>query len=226
MLNIGILAGMGPKSTGPFIDEVVSQFQQITGAKDDIDFPPMIIYSLPTPFYSNRPIDNQAMQKTISKGLIRLESCGVDFIAMPCNTAHVYFDALKKCIHVPLLNMIDLTVDSIPPTAKKVTILATRATIESELYQKALEQRELEFALHPKWQKQVDEIIAYIKTDKNPSPQILKPLFSQFRAAQMDTLLLACTDLNVIFRNQKIPFQIVDSSICLAKAIVNQWRKQ
>ena len=52
---IGILTGMGPKSTGPFIDQVVSAFQSLTGAKNDIDFPPMMIYSLPTPFYVDRP---------------------------------------------------------------------------------------------------------------------------------------------------------------------------
>jgi aspartate racemase len=43
---IGIPAGMGPKSTGPFIDQVISSFQSSTGAKNDIDFPPIIIYSL------------------------------------------------------------------------------------------------------------------------------------------------------------------------------------
>jgi len=30
---IGILAGMGPKSTGPFVDKVVEQCQKIYGAK-------------------------------------------------------------------------------------------------------------------------------------------------------------------------------------------------
>ena len=34
---IGILAGMGPKSTGPFVDQVVDAFQTLSGAKDDID---------------------------------------------------------------------------------------------------------------------------------------------------------------------------------------------
>lgn len=48
---IGILAGMGPKSTGPFVDTVVAQCQTIYGAKHDMDFPHMMIYSCPTPFY-------------------------------------------------------------------------------------------------------------------------------------------------------------------------------
>ena len=66
---IGILGGMGPKSTGPFVDQVVFQYQAIAGAKDDVDFPPMLIYSLPTPFYLDRPIDHKLMEETICSGL-------------------------------------------------------------------------------------------------------------------------------------------------------------
>jgi len=55
---IGILAGMGPKSTGPFVDTVVTGCQTIYGAKHDMDFPHMMIYSCPTPFYMDRPIDH------------------------------------------------------------------------------------------------------------------------------------------------------------------------
>ena len=95
---IGILAGMGPKSTGPFVDQVVAVFQSMTGAKNDIDFPSMMIYSLPTPFYVDRPIDHVLMEKTICSGLKKLEACGVSFVAMPCNTAHLYFSQLRQCI--------------------------------------------------------------------------------------------------------------------------------
>lgn len=38
-IMIGILAGMGPKLTAPFVDKVVHLCQQIYDAKNDIDFP-------------------------------------------------------------------------------------------------------------------------------------------------------------------------------------------
>ncbi len=69
---IGILAGMGPKSTGPFIDTVVAECQTIYGAKHDMDFPHMMIYSCPTPFYMDRPIDHEAMKKAIIEGAQKL----------------------------------------------------------------------------------------------------------------------------------------------------------
>ena len=48
--TIGVLAGMGPRSTSPFIDALVTACQMELGCKDDIDFPPIMILSWPTPF--------------------------------------------------------------------------------------------------------------------------------------------------------------------------------
>jgi aspartate/glutamate racemase len=42
---IGILAGMGPRSTAPFIDLVVTECQRQYRAMNDADFPPMLIAS-------------------------------------------------------------------------------------------------------------------------------------------------------------------------------------
>src|SRR5215212_10593811 len=105
---IGILAGMGPRSTAPFVDMVVDACQLQYGARYDIDFPPMLIYALPTPFYVDRPIDHAVMAAIIAAGLRKLEDAGVAFVAMPCNSAHIYYEQLAASIHVPLLNMADV----------------------------------------------------------------------------------------------------------------------
>lgn len=224
---IGILAGMGPKSTGPFIDQVISTFQSLTGAKNDIDFPPMMIYSLPTPFYLDRPIDHKLMEKTICEGLRKLEACGVSFIAMPCNTAHLYFKTLEKCIHVPLLNMIDLTLSAVPHFVKKTVILGTRPTLNSQIFQKRLKQAKLEYVSHPHWQEKIDAMILAVKTDSETQRalKLWDDLAKELLQAGVDSILLVCTDLNVIFRQITIPFQIIDSSACLANGIVNNWQK-
>lgn len=70
---IGILAGMGPKSTGPFVDKVVDECQKIYGAINDIDFPHFMIYSCPTPFYIDRPLNHNDMEMAIIKRARRLK---------------------------------------------------------------------------------------------------------------------------------------------------------
>src|SRR6188474_569355 len=136
---IGILAGMGPRSTAPFVDMVVDECQQQYGARYDIDFPPMLIFALPTPFYIDRPIDHAVMQATIAAGLRKLEDAGVAFVAMPCNSAHIYVEALAAGMCVPLLNMIDVALGALPAGSKTIALLATRPTVAARMYQDALE---------------------------------------------------------------------------------------
>lgn len=116
---IGILAGMGPKSTGPFVDKVVDECQRMYGATYDIDFPHMMIYSCSTPFFIDRPINHEEMEAAIIKGARKLEQTGADFIAIPCNTAHIYFQQLQHSVSVPLLNMVDETMKAIPGHSKR-----------------------------------------------------------------------------------------------------------
>ncbi len=160
---IGILAGMGPKSTGPFVDTVVAECQTIYGAKHDMDFPHMMIYSCPTPFYMDRPIDHAAMKKAIIEGAQKLESTGVDFIAMPCNTAHLYFEELQRSITIPILNIVDETLKAIPENTKRVALLATEATVQAGIYQDGITKRNIEYIHNEQWQEMINQIITCIK---------------------------------------------------------------
>jgi aspartate racemase len=163
---IGILAGMGPRSTAPFIDLVVDECQLQYGAKYDEEFPKMMIYSLPTPFYIHKPIDHELMEKTIIEGLKKLESTGVDFIAMPCNSAHIYFKNLKEAINVPLLNIVEETVGQLPSVSQKVTLFSTVSTFDSGIYQEGIIKSGHEFIFKNHWQPLLNSLIQSIKRIK------------------------------------------------------------
>lgn len=215
---IGILAGMGPKSTGPFVDTVVAECQTIYGAKHDMDFPHMMIYSCPTPFYMDRPIDHEAMKKAIIEGAQKLESTGASFIAMPCNTAHLYFEELQDSLSIPILNIVDETLQAIPETAKRVTLLATEATVQAGIYQDGIAKRNIEYIHHETWQEMINQIITCIKSGEiEKAHELWNTLVLQLRA-EVDTAIIACTDLNVVANED-----FVDSSQCLAKAVVKMY---
>ncbi|QUW25949.1 amino acid racemase [Bacillus cereus] len=215
---IGILAGMGPKSTGPFVDTVVAECQTIYGAKHDMDFPHMMIYSCPTPFYMDRPIDHEAMKKAIIEGAQKLESTGASFIAMPCNTAHLYFEELQQSLSIPILNIVDETLKAIPETAKRVALLATEATVQSGIYQNGIAKRNIEYIHYEQWQESINQIISYIKGGEiEKAHELWNTLVLQLRD-EVDTAIIACTDLNVVASED-----FVDSSQCLAKAVVRMY---
>ncbi|MEC3468798.1 aspartate/glutamate racemase family protein [Bacillus tropicus] len=215
---IGILAGMGPKSTGPFVDTVVAGCQTIYGAKHDMDFPHMMIYSCPTPFYMDRPIDHEAMKKAIIDGAQKLESTGVEFLAMPCNTAHLYFEELQRSLSVPILNIVDETLQAIPENTKKVALLATEATVQAGIYQDGIIKCNIEYIHHEKWQESINQIISCIKGGKiEKAHELWNVLVLQLRD-EVDTAIIACTDLNVVASED-----FVDSAQCLAKAVVKMY---
>ncbi|EJR68596.1 aspartate racemase [Bacillus cereus VD115] len=215
---IGILAGMGPKSTGPFTDTVVAECQTIYGAKHDIDFPHMMIYSCPTPFYMDRPIDHEAMKKAIIEGAQKLESTGVKFIAMPCNTAHLYFEELQRSLSIPILNIVDETLRTIPETVKRVALLATEATVQAGIYQDGIAKRNIEYLHNEKWQEMINQIITCIKSGEvEEARKLWSALVLQLKD-EIDTAIIACTDLNVVASEG-----FVDSSQCLAEAVVRMY---
>jgi aspartate racemase len=222
---IGILAGMGPRSTAPFIDLVTDECQFQYGAKYDEEFPKMMIYSLPTPFYIDRPINHELMKKTIIEGLQKLESIGVSFIAMPCNSAHIYFKELKESINVPLLNIVEETVKKLPLVSQKVTLFSTSSTFESTIYQKGIASRSHEFIFKYAWQIKLNNLIQNIKIDKENilNIDIWNELIEDLSKESIENIVIACTDLNVVLKKTHPSINIIDSSKCLAESVVSKY---
>jgi aspartate racemase len=225
---IGILAGMGPRSTAPFVDLVIDECQRQYGASDDEEFPPMMVYALPAPFYLDRPIDHGALRAAIGAGLRKLASTGVAFVAMPCNTAHIYYDDLAASIDIPLLNMVDEALRAMPVSASRIALLATRPTVEAGIYQAALTRARLELAPPDDRQGQVDRLIAAIKSspDRREAERLWRALLAELAADGVDMALLACTDLNAVSAASPRGITLLDATQCLAAATVREWRRR
>lgn len=222
---LGILAGMGPRSTAPFIDLLVTECQRQYGARDDCDFPPMMIYSLPTPFYPDRPIDHAAMETALVAGLQGLERAGVDFMAIACNTAHVYYPQLARGAAVPLLDMVALTVEAIPATTRTVAVIGARPTMAAAIYQDGIASRGFT-CVDPGWQDDVDRLIEALHEPL--APAALKHRWTRFesaaRAAGADTIVVACADLSAA--SVALDGVVVDATACLAREVVKEWLRR
>lgn len=222
---IGILAGMGPRSTAPFVDMVVSECAAQYGAKYDMDFPAMIIYTLPTPFYPDRPVDHEALRGAIISGLGELAGFGADFIVMPCNVAHVYYDELKRSISVPLLNIVDETVARIPPQSRGVALFAARAAAEAGIYQRGIAASGRALVSKPEWQGIIDRLIMSIK-QHGCTPENIKAmsaLLSDAERCGADCALIGCTDLTPAALACGAGIRFIDSAHCLAKAAIQRY---
>lgn len=215
---------MGPRSTGPFLDLVVSACQEIYGARHDVDFPKMLICSQPAPFYEDRPIDHAALEAATLDGLKHLESAGVDFLAIACNTVHIYYPRLAAAVSVPLLNIVDLAVQAVPESARAIALVAARPTADSGLFQNALRAAGHEL-VELDWQSGVDAMLSAVRetTDPEVFRQLWAALLEKARGAGADAVLVACLDLSAVVRHAATDLTIVDAADCLARAVVQQW---
>ena len=224
--HIGILAGMGPRSTAPFIDMLITEFLRQMGARYDDDFPPITILSWPTPFYVDRPVDHALLEREILAGLKKLERDGADFIAMPSSTAYMYYDTLAPGLHVPLIDMVEEAINFLPDDASKVGLVATRSTMEASIYQRRMLPRGYSLLKSDDWQLAVDDVIRAIKVARDPS--LLKArwmtLVEGMAEAGADCLLVACTDLSGLASMGPSPVPVIDASLALATAVVRYWR--
>lgn len=223
---IGILGGMGPRSTSPFLERVLDACAARYGALCDADFPPMMIHSLPTPFTLAGPLNHDEMGRSIRRGLERLVATGVAVVAIPCNVAHLYFDEITRGISVPVLHLIDLAAAAVPATVDMAMIVATRPTVDSGLYQTSLRSRGIPFRDPTPWQDEIDGIIAGVKASwpQEKLAQAWHQMVGSVAEAGVDCVVLGSTDLSAVRAiSGEERLRVVDGGAVLAAELVERW---
>ncbi len=226
---IGILGGMGPYATADLFKKII----ELTPAKKDWEHIRIIIDNNPkipsrTRAYLLNDKDPSPLMGETAKNL---EKAGADFIVMPCNSAHYWYDKVKESISIPILNIIEETAKYIKeksPDIKKVGILGGLVTIKANLYGKIFQKHNIE-VIHPeeKDQKIVVNSIEAIKLGK-PDKKIKEDILNVSdhlvdKGAQ--AIILGCTEFPIIFQDYKYKVPIFDSDLILAKAAVKLARE-
>ncbi|ECU9821725.1 aspartate racemase [Salmonella enterica] len=228
--SIGILAGMGPRSTGPFIDLIITECQLQYGALYDMDYPEMHIISLPTPFYPDKIIDNEKMVQVLKYGVSSLVSSGVSLIVVPCNFAHKYFsEMLKVSLGTPLFHITDAALMCIPKDALNVAVIGTAPTLDIGLYQERIFNSGKKYVSSNELRSRTTELINLIKEKGFENRNVIDSwltLLSCVDSLDVDALLIACTDISPLMKKTVMcnhHFVIVDTSRSLAASAVKAY---
>ena len=228
-VSIGVLAGMGPRSTAPFIDMLVTDCQTVYGARYDMDFPKMHIISLPTPFWPGEKIDDEAMVAALKQGMDELVRAKVSLIAIPCNLAHCYFAEIKEVsAGIPLLHIADSALKSMPAEATTVAVLATEPTLEAGFYQERMEASGKVIFDSRELRDMTASLIGLVKTAGFADPDVRlawQNLMSVIESNKVEALLIACTDLSPLITQNPFSFFIVDTAASLSRATINNFRR-
>ena len=165
----------------------------------------------------------------MKEDVLKLARAGADLIAIPCNTAHYFFDALEKISPVPVLNIVRETVKLAERAGvHKLGILATTGTVVSGAYQRACSDIGIEYLLPSSDSQQALMNIIYqsIKTANTPDIDKFLEIAAELRTGGCDAVVLGCTELSLIPQTAAFEsYRFIDSLLVLARKSILECEK-
>jgi len=222
---VGVIGGMGPEATVDLMMRVI----RATPAEDDVDHIRMFVDNNPKiPSRIKAIIEGTGESPAPSmKEMARnLAASGADFLVIPCNTAHYYYDEVCRAVDIPVMNMIDVTVETVlneNASIRTVGLLASKAVLMTGLYMKPFKRKGVD-VIYPS--TEVQELlmasVRKIKTGKYDigDREALQSAAEELVGKGAEALIVACTELSIICDGLDAGVKVYDSSQVLAEGIV------
>ncbi len=220
--KLGVIGGLGPMATAYFYELLI----KMTDAVRDQEHIEMIIFSKPsipdrTDYILGRSRENPVEPMIeAGKALVLL---GADYLAMPCITAHYFHDMLTKGIGAPIIHIVRETADYLKEQGiSRAGIMATDGTIQSGLFQKELSACGIE-PLIPAEVCQAfvtDLIYRDIKAGRPAGMDKFRAASDELKARGAQVIILGCTELSLIKRDNELGPGFIDAMEVLAKCCI------
>lgn len=222
--TIGILGGMGPLATADLYRKIIEH------TRADRDSEHIRVYidgnaAIPDRTAAILHGGEDPVPEMLS-ALRHLEACGADCIIMPCNTAHYFLPRLREQTALPILDMQRITAavcrERFP--GKTAAILATDGTVQSGLYDRALDAEGVRW-IHPGESEQktlMHLIYDVVKASRpmEPEKERWDAILDTLRGQGADLFILGCTELPVLAGVLPSEGPFLDPTDELAKAAI------
>ena len=224
MKTLGIIGGMGPAATADFLAKIVAHTAAI---KDDDHVPCVVINDPRIPDRTDAFLEGREAEVlgALTARLQRLEDAGVDGVAIPCNSAHHWADALQARARAPLLHIADASLKKVQvdlPHAHRIALMATPVTYRSGFYQRRMQARGLihhEIADALLLEKILPGIRAVKAGETQIGASLLSKAASQILEGGAEAVLMACTEIPIALADHG-DARLVDTNAALAAACV------
>ena len=213
---IGILGGMGTQAGLDFCNKLAV----LNRGKVDQEYPLFLLYNksnipgrpesigIQTKNLSNRQTNKKSKKKYLAvlnsllKGCKLLQKNKCKFIVIPCNTAHYWYDDLKKRIKIPIINMPEEVFKQTKKTCKKnskIGLLATEGTLKTGIYNKIFDKKyNLIFPTKELQKKYVNKSISFVKMGNvKLAEKAIRPVINHLLKKKCKKIILGCTELPI-----------------------------
>ena len=247
---IGILGGMGTQAGLDFCNKLAILYR----GKIDQEYPLFLLYNksnipgrpesigVQTRNLSNRITNKKSKKKyllvlkSLLNGCKLLKKSKCKFIVIPCNTAHYWYDDLKKKINLPIINMPKEVFNHTKKKCKKnssIGLLATEGTIRTGVYNRFFDKN---FKIvYPNSKTQINSVnkaIKFVKMGKvKAANKVIKPAIDYLIKKKCKKIILGCTELPIAifafksFKTIKSSKIFLDPNLILANAAKNKYEK-
>lgn len=223
---LGVLGGMGPAATADFMRRLTER----TPAARDQDHHRVLLYSDPTiPDRSDALMGRGSCPlPKLTAGVRFLAAAGAASIAIPCNSAHAWYENLQEEVDVPLLHIAGAAVGVVRetyPARTAVGVLGTEGTLALGFYQERLTGAGFE-AIEPETPGDVDLVMRAIRGVKagavDEAAELLGSAVTSLKTRGAEVIIVGCTDLSVALAASPllVGANVVDASDALAAAAV------
>lgn len=220
---IGVLGGMGPQASAEFYSILIEKSINDYGAVNNDDFPEILLDSVPVPdFISNTKRLTEA-SLMLTDRVRRMNIFGVKIICIACNTAHILLPELRRFSRVPIVSVIEEMKRMIKMNGyKRVGLLASIMTYKMSLYNGIGVNNLKIYQPTISEKKAIEEIIRAVIKGENRSilrEQLLSLATGFIKRQRLDTIILGCTELPLIF--PKLDFvKVINTTEVLADSLL------
>ena len=247
---IGILGGMGTQAGLDFCNKLAILYR----GKIDQEYPLFLLYNksnipgrpesigVQTRNLSNRFINKisekkySLVLKSLLNGCQVLKKSKCKFIVIPCNTAHYWYDDLKKKIKLPIINMPKEVFKHTVKNCKKkssIGLLATEGTLKTGVYSNFFDKSfNLIYPNKIIQKNSVNKAIKFVKMGKvKEANKIIKPAINYLIKKRCNKIILGCTELPIAifafksFKTIKSSKVFLDPNLILAYAAMKKYNK-
>jgi aspartate racemase len=226
MKRIGIIGGIGPESTVDYYKLIIGAFHE---KQADLGYPEIIIYSadLSSLMRKFETKDWENLTDWLLEKVIALYKAGAEFAVIGSNSPHIVFDKVSSRSPIPMLSIIEETRKNAQKRGlKKLGLLGTRFTMESDFFKKPFGDNEMAVVVPEKEDQELihhrlfSEIELGIIKDSTKE-ELLSIVKKMIDKHSIDALILGCTELPLILNKDEFGIPFLNTTAIHAESIVN-----
>jgi len=222
--TIGILGGMGPEATAYMYSTIIKH----TRVKKDQDHIRIFIFSDPEIPPRTDAILQQGPSPVplLIKGIRKLKDAGVDFVIVPCVTAHYFIPDVLAKIDVPFLSLLDESLSWAKeniPNLKRAGLISSTGTLVSKLFHDKFGQAGIEVIAPEEEEQQavMDAIFGAqgIKAGfiSGSSKEHIIRAAEKLISRGAEAIIAGCTELPLVLTAVDIPVPLIEPMDILAQ---------